>query len=93
MYFFSEQLDEASTVAADSIADHARLCAVKLGDEQLLAKLSTGDLVTQEAKYHTRCLVTLYIKANYSQTGSDRKILIISKSLTMELHEQNLFCT
>ena len=49
------------------------MSAVKLGDKQLLAKLSTGDLVTQEAKYHTRCLVTLYNKAHYSQTGSDQK--------------------
>ena len=49
------------------------MCAVKLGDKQLLAKLSTGDLMTQEAEYHTRCLVTLYNKAHYYQTGSDQK--------------------
>ena len=41
LHFFTEQLHEASTVGVDSMADHARMRAVKLGDKQLLAKLST----------------------------------------------------
>ena len=32
-------------------------------DEELLAKLSAGDLVALEAKYHTPCLASLYKKA------------------------------
>ena len=67
----SEQLHEASTVGDDSKDDHVRTCAVKMGDKQLLAKMSTGDLVSQEAKYHTRCSEALYNKAQYS--GSDQK--------------------
>ena len=34
-----------------------------LQDEKLLAKLSAGDLVALEAKYHAPCLASLYKKA------------------------------
>ena len=34
-----------------------------LEDTELLAKLSTADMVTLEAKYHTKCLVSLYNRA------------------------------
>ena len=32
-------------------------------DEELLAKLTAGDLVALEAKYHAPCLASLYKKA------------------------------
>ena len=67
----SAQLHGAYTVGDDSMDDRVRKCAVRLGDKQLLAKLSAGDLVTQEAKYHAKCLVSLYNKANDS--NSDQK--------------------
>ena len=66
-----EQLHEASTIGDDSVDDHVRKCAAQLGDKQLLAKLSAGDLVAQEAKYHCKCLVSLYNRARY--TTSDQK--------------------
>lgn len=34
---------------------------------KLLAKLSGGDLVALEAKYHMQCLSMLYIKAQYAK--------------------------
>ena len=37
----------------------------------MLAKLSSGDVVAQEAKYHTRCLVALYNRARDS--GSNQR--------------------
>ncbi len=40
-----------------------RQCALKLQDKPLLAKLSAGDLIAQEAKYHPQCLASLYNKA------------------------------
>jgi len=43
-------------------------CAIKdLQDEKLLAQLSAGDLVAQEAKYHPKCLVGLYNRAAEKQ--------------------------
>ena len=34
--------------------------ALKLQDQNVIAKLCPGDLVAQEAKYHSQCLVKLY---------------------------------
>ncbi|KAI8503415.1 hypothetical protein Bbelb_192360 [Branchiostoma belcheri] len=55
-----EPLHEASTFQLD---DRVRKCAYALQDEDLLAKLSAGDLIALEAKYHARCLANLYNKA------------------------------
>lgn len=35
-------------------------CAKTLSDRKLLAKLSVGDVIAQELKYHPACLVALY---------------------------------
>ena len=35
-------------------------CAKTLSDRKLLAKLSAGDVIAQEVKYHPGCLVALY---------------------------------
>ena len=40
-----------------------RRCAHTLQDLKLLAKLSSGDLIAIEARYHARCLVALYNRA------------------------------
>ena len=37
-------------------------CATNLQDKKLLAKLSAGDVVAQEIKYHGGCLKALYNK-------------------------------
>ena len=38
-------------------------CALQLEDGELLAKLSAGDMIALEAKYHRNYLTTLYDKA------------------------------
>lgn len=60
----SEPLREASTFRLDS---RVRRCALDLQDERLLAKLSAGDMVAQDAKYHAKCLATLYNKTRSLQ--------------------------
>ena len=62
----SVPLHKASTFELDK---HVRKCALKLEDKPLLAKLSAGDLITQEAKYHTQCFVSLYNKARDAKTS------------------------
>ena len=52
-------LHNVSTFGLDA---RVRKCAMVLQDEKLLAKLSAGDLVALEAKYHTPCLASLYKK-------------------------------
>lgn len=61
----SEPLREASTFCLDS---RGRKCALELQDQHLLSKLSAGDLVAQDAKYHPRCLTTLYNKSRSLQS-------------------------
>ena len=55
-----------------------RKCARDLQDENLLAKLSAGDLIAQEAKYHAKCLSNLYNRAraqiSQDQDASDEQI-------------------
>ena len=55
-----DSLRAASTFDLDK---HVRKSALKLQDKPLLAKLSAGDLIAQDAQYHVRCLVSLYNKA------------------------------
>ena len=52
-----QSLHEASTFELDH---RIRLCALNLKDEKLLSKLSAGDLISIEAKYHLQCLRTFY---------------------------------
>ena len=53
-------LHEAATFQVD---ERVKNCAELLEDTILLAKLSVGDMVALEAKYHTKCLVGLYNRA------------------------------
>lgn len=53
------ELREAMTM---KLNDRVKGCAKTLNDGNLLAKLSGGDVVAQELKYHPACLVALYNK-------------------------------
>ena len=53
----SSAMHGVTTLTMDS---NVKECAQILGDAVLLAKLSDGDLVSQEAKYHLKCLTDLY---------------------------------
>ena len=60
-----ESLHKASTLELDA---RVRKCALELQDKPLLAKLSSGDMVAQDAEYHIKCLVTLYNRARASKS-------------------------
>ena len=46
-----------------------RHCAITLVDERLIAKLSAGDMMAIEAKYHARCLAGLYNRMRDFETA------------------------
>ena len=50
-------------VATYQVDTRVRKCAVQVGDNELLARLSMGDMVALEAKYHSKCLLALYYRA------------------------------
>lgn len=52
-----EQLHDVCTFSLDA---RVRQCAHELADRELIAKLSEGDLIAIEAKYHLNCLNQLY---------------------------------
>jgi hypothetical protein len=53
------ELHEAMTMQLNT---RLHQCAQNLQDQNLLAKLSAGDVVAQELKYHRACLTSLYNK-------------------------------
>ena len=68
-------LHQPSTFNVDA---RVRECAHQLQDEVLIAKLSAGDLICQEAVYNAKCLVLLYNKAqrlNQNPASSDEKVI------------------
>ena len=65
----SEPLHEASTLRVDS---RVRKCPLILQDEWLLAKVSAGDMLAQDAKYHPKCLVSLYNNATAVQDKGEK---------------------
>ena len=50
-------------VATYQVDTRVRKCAAQVGDDGLLARLSMGDMVALEAKYHSKCLLALYYRA------------------------------
>ena len=51
------KLQDASTFGIDF---RVRQCAIQLQDLKLILKLSSGDMVATETKFHAKCLVSLY---------------------------------
>lgn len=61
--FFCDTCDEADNlreVRTFQLDYRVRKCAENIQDLSLLAKLSAGDMIAQEAKYHAKCLLNLY---------------------------------
>jgi len=52
--------------------------AVELNDSQILAKLSVGDMVATEAKYHKSCLNKLFNRYRSLQKKTARILMIVS---------------
>ena len=69
-FFCDKDSGNLHQVATFSIDTRVRKCALELQDTILLAKLSAGDLISQEAVYHSSCLGSLYNKAIRNRTES-----------------------
>ena len=57
-------LHEATTFQVNQCV---HVCVKLTKDSVLLAKLSSGDMVTPEAKYHSKCLLAPYCRAEKGQ--------------------------
>ena len=61
------ELHNAETMALDA---HVRSIATDLRDTKLLAKLSSGDMVATDARYHVKCLAAFYNRHRSQQRHS-----------------------
>lgn len=73
-----ESLRHAST---KDITEHVKICATKLQDSHILAKLSVRDMVAQDAKYHAKCLVSFYNRIREKKTNNTADSDSINKEL------------
>ena len=62
-FFCEEPTSSLHEVLTCQLDARVRQCVQQLQDRPLPAKLNAGDLIAQEAKYHARCLASLYNKA------------------------------
>ena len=46
-----------------TVDEHVRLCATLTNDTLMLGKLTEGDMIAMESKYHPACLLAFYRKA------------------------------
>ena len=78
-------LHQVSTFQADK---RVRDAALFLNDKELLAKLSAGDMIAMEAKYHSQCLANLYnreraARSNVSWNDQDDAIDTSPESIAL----------
>ena len=69
-FFCDKDSGDLHQVATFLVDTKVRKCALELQDTILLAKLSADDLISQEAVYHSSCLVSLYNKTIRNRTES-----------------------
>ena len=77
-------LRNASTFQLD---EKEQKCAILLQDEKLLAKLSAGDILAQELKYHTSCLIRLYRRAQPNTENNEEREQMLNGLVFAELVE------
>lgn len=63
MFFCSAGGSDLRQVLTFAVDAKVHKCATILGDSILLGKLSQGDMIAMEVKYHPACLLSLYYKA------------------------------
>ena len=76
----SGTLRQASTFNIDA---RIQKCALQLEDKVLLAKLSSGNVISQEVVYHPKCLVALYNKAERASSSTENTHNKISQGIAL----------
>lgn len=75
-------------ISTFEIDTRVRHCAYQLQDQKSLVKLSGGDLIAQEVKYHLSCLVSVYNKGLNLKEMQNKKTRTL---LITDLHLQGLY--
>ena len=64
-FFCEKGGSDLRQVMTTKVDERVRKCAHLLADSLLLGKLSAGDMIATEAKYHPGCLLALYDRASH----------------------------
>ena len=65
---------ELHKVSTFPLEKKVRQCATVLNDHILLGKLSIGDMMSQDAMYHTNCILILYRKAKPKNSENETDV-------------------
>ncbi|CAC5399802.1 unnamed protein product [Mytilus coruscus] len=84
-FFCGESSGELHKVATFGIDSNVRKYSLEVQDTVLLAKLSAGDMISQEAMYHKRCYSNLFNKARPQKKAMGRKIISFMASFLLNL--------
>ena len=82
-----DTVDTLHEAATFGLNQKVTKCATDLQDQQLVAKLSDGDLVAQDAKYHLGCLVSHHNRAAAEQAQNGKKNTTNNLSRSVALAE------
>ena len=85
-FLCDESGSDLRQVLTFDVDQKVRKCATVLADNILLGKLSTGDMIATEAKYHPSCLLSLYRRAGrvLSPETSDTTKYTMTEHLQVE---------
>ena len=72
-FLCEEQGDDVREAMTMKLNKRLNKCAKTLNDGKLLAKLSAGDVVAQELKYHPACLVAVYNRERAHLNAQEQK--------------------
>ena len=67
-FFFDNSNGTLLKVLTFQLEKRVRKCANILGDNVLLGKLSSGDMIALDAMYHSTCFLNLYSECNQKET-------------------------
>ena len=78
-----EEIHQVQTIATDN---RVRQIAQEIGDVKILGKLSEGDMIALEAKYHAKCLVFYYNQVRvYENSAEKEKYQLVNAQVFAEL--------
>jgi hypothetical protein len=85
--FFSDQSDGTlHNVTTFEFDARVRSFAYLLQDSKLIAKLSSGDMIATEAKYHNSCLLILFNRAKAAEKTIPRQLRPLRPTTITVLH-------
>ena len=84
----NNEKEELHTCSTKDLNKHVWQWTTELGESKVIAKLSEGDMVAIERKYHKKCLTSLYnrFRKHQQQSQGGKKEAEILRNIEGELN-------